>query len=226
MTVLKRWGGPITLILACVLVPMGIWGPGLWDPWEMNAAQVARRMAEAPRVLVAEGRDGRLAQRLEADLADGATVLTGTPRMRERPVADLLDGLRQLKIDAVSLSENGCPPIRVIGGAVTGGRVSLRCGVSSQYLSGILLMAPLTRNGVEIAIVEGPVSKPYIDMTVDIMEKMGIQVSRDGYERFLVPGKQPYRHGCYIVDIDENRAVARPLRIDLHELRPDAVRSQ
>lgn len=71
---LKRWGATITLVVAAVMVPMGIWGPGLWDPWEMNAAQVARRMAEAPRVLVAEGRDGRLAQRLEADLADGATV--------------------------------------------------------------------------------------------------------------------------------------------------------
>ncbi len=74
MTVLKRWGGPIILIVAAVMVPMGIWGPGLWDPWEMNAAQVARRMAEAPRVLVAEPREGGLVQQLQAALGNDADV--------------------------------------------------------------------------------------------------------------------------------------------------------
>lgn len=71
---LKRWGGPIILIVAAVMVPMGIWGPGLWDPWEMNAAQVARRMAEPPRVLVSEPRDGALMQRLESALGDDAAI--------------------------------------------------------------------------------------------------------------------------------------------------------
>lgn len=141
-----------------------------------------------------------------AALADGETVLTGTPRMRERPVADLLDGLSQLQIDAVSLSANGCPPIRVMGGPVAGGRVRLRCGISSQYLSGILLMAPLTRNGVEIHITEGPVSKPYIDMTVDVMARLGIAVEREGYVRFLVPGGQAYRAGDYRVETDVSNA--------------------
>lgn len=141
-----------------------------------------------------------------AALADGETVLTGTPRMRERPVADLLDGLSQLQIDAVSLSANGCPPIRVMGGPVAGGRVRLRCGISSQYLSGILLMAPLTRNGAEIHITEGPVSKPYIDMTVDVMARLGIAVEREGYVRFLVPGGQAYRAGDYRVETDVSNA--------------------
>ncbi|WP_373499683.1 3-phosphoshikimate 1-carboxyvinyltransferase [Desulfococcus sp.] len=139
-------------------------------------------------------------------LAGGATVLTGTPRMRERPVADLIDGLRQLNIDAVSLSENGCPPIRVIGGPVAGGRVRLRCGVSSQYLSGILLISPLSMNGVEIAVVEGPVSKPYIDMTVDVMARLGVAVEREGYTRFFVPGGQAYRAGDYRVETDVSNA--------------------
>lgn len=141
-----------------------------------------------------------------AALADGETVLTGTPRMRERPVADLLDGLSQLQIDAVSLSGNGCPPIRVMGGPVAGGRVRLRCGISSQYLSGILLMAPLTRNGVEIHITEGPVSKPYIDMTVDVMARLGVAVEREGYMRFFVTGGQAYRAGDYRVETDVSNA--------------------
>ena len=141
-----------------------------------------------------------------AGLTDGETVLTGTPRMRERPVADLLDGLSQLQIDAVSLSGNGCPPIRVMGGPVAGGRVRLRCGISSQYLSGILLMAPLTRNGVEIHIIEGPVSKPYIDMTVDVMARLGIAVEREGYMRFFVSGGQAYRAGNYRVETDVSNA--------------------
>lgn len=74
MTVLNRWGGAITLIVAAVMVPLGIWGPGLWDPWEMNAAQVARRMAEPSRVLVAEPREGALTASLGNGLGDRALV--------------------------------------------------------------------------------------------------------------------------------------------------------
>jgi len=141
-----------------------------------------------------------------AALAGGTTVLTGTPRMRERPVADLLDGLRQLGVSAVSLAGNGCPPIQVDGAPLAGGVVNLKCGVSSQYLSGILLIAPLSTNGVEIRIVEGPVSKPYIDMTVDVMARLGVAVEREGYERFFVPGRQAYRSGAYQVETDISNA--------------------
>lgn len=141
-----------------------------------------------------------------AALTDGTTVLTGTPRMQERPVADLLDGLRQLGVSAISLAGNGCPPIQVDGAPLAGGVVNLKCGVSSQYLSGILLIAPLSADGVEIRIVEGPVSKPYIDMTVDVMARLGIAVEREGYERFFVPGRQAYQAGDYRVETDISNA--------------------
>lgn len=141
-----------------------------------------------------------------AALTDGTTVLTGTPRMQQRPVADLLDGLRQLNISAVSISGNGCPPIQVSGGPFSGGSVKLKCGISSQYLSGILLISPLSGDGVDIAIVEGPVSKPYIDMTVDVMARLGVAVEREGYTRFFVPGKQVYQAGDYRVETDISNA--------------------
>ncbi len=141
-----------------------------------------------------------------AALAQGTTVLTGTDRMKERPLQDLLDGLAQIGVDARSIEGNGCPPVRVTGGDVRGGHVRLRCGVSSQYLSGLLLTAPCTRQGMDIEVVQGPVSKPYIDLTLDVMERFGVAVQREGYERFHVSGGQVYRSGAYVVETDASNA--------------------
>jgi 3-phosphoshikimate 1-carboxyvinyltransferase len=141
-----------------------------------------------------------------AALADGPTVLDGTPRMRERPVGELLEALAELGVNARSVHDNQCPPVALDGGAPAGGPVRIRCGVSSQYLSGLLLMAPCLRDGLDIRVTEGPVSRPYIDMTVAIMEGFGVRVERDGYSRFAVPGDQPYRPGVYRVAPDVSNA--------------------
>lgn len=137
-----------------------------------------------------------------AALADGPTVLDGTPRMRERPVGELLEALAELGVGVRSANGNACPPVVLDGGAPAGGTVRIRCGVSSQYLSGLLLMAPCLANGLDIRVTEGPVSRPYIDMTVAILEEFGIRVERDGYARFTVPGGQRYRPGAYTVKPD------------------------
>ena len=141
-------------------------------------------------------------------LGRGTYTLTGTQRMKERPIDDLLDGLRQIHISAHSVNnkDNRCPPIEVKGGNVEGGHVDLKCHVSSQYLSSLLLIAPYTKNGLDITVVKGPVSRPYIDMTVDIMERFGAEVNREGYERFHVPGGQLYRSGTYMVEPDCSQA--------------------
>jgi 3-phosphoshikimate 1-carboxyvinyltransferase len=141
-----------------------------------------------------------------AALGKGTYVLTGSERMQERPLDDLLDGLGQIHVPVQSLKGNGCPPVAVTGGAVVGGNMRLRCGTSSQYLSAILLIAPCTRRGVEIEVIEGPVSKPYIDMTIHVMEQFGILVERSGYTYFKVAGGQTFQPGRYLVEPDCSQA--------------------
>lgn len=141
-----------------------------------------------------------------AALGRGRTVLTGSPRLQQRPIGDLLDGLRQAGVFARSLHDNGCPPVEIHGGKIEGGSVDLRCRVSSQFLSALLLIAPCTQKGLDIRVVEGPVSRPYVDMTVHVMEKFGISVRREGYSRFEVGGGQGYRFSDFTVEPDASQA--------------------
>ncbi len=139
-------------------------------------------------------------------LGEGKYTLTGTPRMQERPIQDLLDGLQQIGVHTRSLYRPGCPPVEITAGSARGGRVSLNCGLSSQYLSAVLLMSPCTAEGMEILVTEGPVSKPYIDMTIDIMAQAGVTVMRNGYEWFRVSGNQIYQAGHFVVEPDISQA--------------------
>jgi 3-phosphoshikimate 1-carboxyvinyltransferase len=118
----------------------------------------------------------------------------------------LLAALQQLNISAQSINGNGCPPIRVSGGLVAGGAVQIDCGVSSQYLSALLLMAPLTSKGLEIEVIKGPVSRPYVDLTLAVMQRFGVEVEAFGYDRFKVAGWQSYDAGHYQVEPDCSQA--------------------
>lgn len=141
-----------------------------------------------------------------AALGKGTYVLTGTPRMQERPLQDLMDGLAQIGVASLSLNGTGCPPIEIKGGRIEGGNMTLDCSISSQFLSSVLLMAPLTQKGITVTMIKDLVSKPYVDMTLDIMERLGVQVERSGYDSFTVPGSQVYRHGDYAVEPDCSQA--------------------
>ncbi len=141
-----------------------------------------------------------------AALGRGTYTLTGTPRMQQRPIQDLLDGLTRLGVAARSVNGNGCPPVTVTGGRPRGGPITLDCGVSSQYLSGLLLIAPYMEKGLEVEISRGPVSRPYIDLTVEVMQALGVAVEREGYRRFAVAGGGGYRAGDYRVAPDASQA--------------------
>ena len=141
-----------------------------------------------------------------AALGQGSFILTGTDRMAERPIQDLIEALNHLGVRIQSINRNGCPPLEIIGGKIDGGLVNLNCQISSQYLSALLLIAPYTDQGLEIRVTEGPVSRPYVDMTVDVMDKFGVTVNREGYERFKVAGRQSYRAGAYAVEPDGSQA--------------------
>lgn len=161
--------------------------------------------ADAPIDLRNAGTSMRLLTAI-AGLGDGPTTLDGTPRMRERPIADLLDALESFGIPAVSDGGTGCPPVTVGGGRLDGGTTSVACHLSSQYLSGLLLMAPCLKNGLDITVTRGPVSKPYIRMTIEIMRRMGISVEQVGDTRYRVPGGQTYRAGVYGGEPDASNA--------------------
>jgi 3-phosphoshikimate 1-carboxyvinyltransferase len=125
--------------------------------------------------------------------SDGAEVmLDGTPRMRERPIGDLTAALAGLGGRAEALGPGGCPPVRVRGGGLAGGRVSIDARRSSQYVSGVLLAAPCAAGDVELALVDGKlVSRPFVDLTLQVMGEFGadaawtdgggLRVARGGY---------------------------------------------
>ncbi|MBF0225967.1 MAG: 3-phosphoshikimate 1-carboxyvinyltransferase [Desulfobacterales bacterium] len=140
-----------------------------------------------------------------AALGEGLYTLTGTERMHQRPIVDLIDSLSRLGVCAKAVND-GCPPVEIKGRNIKGGSVPIKCDISSQFLSSLLLIAPYTRKGLEITVTAGPVSKPYIDMTIDVMEKFGVKVKRDGYEFFKVQGGQIYKSGEYNVEPDLSQA--------------------
>jgi 3-phosphoshikimate 1-carboxyvinyltransferase len=126
----------------------------------------------------------------------GRFVLDGIQRMRERPIQDLVDGLVQLGVKATCTMGTGCPPVEVIAEGLPAGRVSLKGSVSSQYLTALLMAAPLCVEdaGVEIVISDTLVSEPYVDMTVKLMERFGVKVERlNGLRHMRVPGNQRYK---------------------------------
>lgn len=158
-----------------------------------------------PIYLANSGTSMRLLSGIAA-IGNGVYTLTGTKRMAERPIQDLLDGLNQMGVEAFAVNANGCPPIKIKGGKIDGGHIALNCSISSQYLSSLLLMAPYTNKNLEITVTKGPVSKPYIDMTVDIMTKLGVKVTRSEYSSFNISGNQIYKAGNYYVEPDCSQA--------------------
>jgi 3-phosphoshikimate 1-carboxyvinyltransferase len=123
-------------------------------------------------------------------LGHGRYRLDGVPRMRERPIGDLLASLRQLGINARSEAGNDCPPVVVEANGLPGGRVRIKGDVSSQFLSALLMVAPFARGDLTIE-VEGPlVSRPYVDMTVRMMHDWHLRIAERPEGTFEIPGNQ------------------------------------
>lgn len=139
-----------------------------------------------------------------AALSAGEAVITGDRRMQQRPISDLLDGLRQLGVK--SESSNGFPPVKIYGGSFIGGKALLKGSVSSQYLSSIMMCAPYAKKGIEI-IIEGELaSKPYADITIDVMKSFGVAAKNIDYSRFIISNKIKYKPKSYKVEGDASSA--------------------
>jgi len=136
----------------------------------------------------------------------GRYRVDGSARMRERPIQDLLDGLKTLGVDAQSEWGTGCPPVLIETRGLAGGKVRVGGAVSSQYLSGLLMAAPAAAALVMVEVAGELVSKPYVDMTLAVMRDFGVVVRREGYARFDVPAPAVYRSRRYAVEPDASSA--------------------
>ncbi|MGD8694473.1 MAG: 3-phosphoshikimate 1-carboxyvinyltransferase, partial [Syntrophobacterales bacterium] len=136
-----------------------------------------------------------------ACLAQGDSVLTGSDRMHKRPIGELLAGLRPLGGVVESLEKNDCPPVHVYGKGLKGGRTVVDASRSSQFVSAILLAAPYASNPVEIK-VQGLVSRPYVDVTLDGMSRFGAEAGWLDEETLRVEAPGHYLPGNYDVEGD------------------------
>ena len=135
------------------------------------------------------------------------TVLTGEPRMEERPIGDLVDALREADAEVTYLKNEGFPPLQIKGKTLNGGEMSVDGSVSSQFLTALLMAAPLFSGDVTIRIKGELVSKPYIDITLDTMAKFGVTVENDNYQTFTVSGDAKYiAPGKFMVEGDASSA--------------------
>lgn len=132
------------------------------------------------------------------------SLLTGSERMRKRPIGDLLKALRQLGARAESLKNNGCPPIK-IKGPLSNGKCKLSSSISSQFLSGLLMASPYAEKPITIGLKGKLVSKPYVAMTLSVMKSFGIKVKHQNLRKFFIkPGS--YRAKRYEVEGDASSA--------------------
>ncbi len=160
------------------------------------------------------GNAGTAIRPLTAALAvqGGAYELSGVPRMHERPIGDLVEALRMLGAQIDYLGNDGYPPLRIGRGRLDGAHpVRVKGNVSSQFLTALLLSAPLLAGpaGTDVVIeVEGElISKPYILITLNLMARFGVQVRREGWQRFIVPAGACYcSPGEYEVEGDASSA--------------------
>lgn len=141
-----------------------------------------------------------------AALARGEYILTGTPRMHARPIGDLVEALSELGVEVACMEKGGFPPVSVKAKGIRGGRVKTAGDKSSQYLSSLLLAGPYAEKDVEIEVTGGLVSRPYVDVTLDVMKTFGISVHRDGYRYFKVTSGNRYRSCTYKIDGDVSTA--------------------
>jgi 3-phosphoshikimate 1-carboxyvinyltransferase len=125
-------------------------------------------------------------------ISKGEFVLTGEPRMKERPIKHLVDSLRQLDCDIEYLEQDGYPPLNIKGKALEGGNITIDGSISSQYLTALLMIAPLLQSNTQISVVGDLVSKPYIHLTLDIIERFGVSIENDNYQTFRIKGGQQY----------------------------------
>ncbi len=160
----------------------------------VTVAGLGGRLPRSPARLFL-GNAGTAMRPLTAALAvlGGDFELSGVPRMHERPIGDLVDALRQLGCSITCTGVEGYPPLRIGPPLLKlDAPIQVRGDVSSQFLTALLMSLPLaSASDIVIEVVGELISKPYIEITLNLLARFGIQVRRDGWQRFTIPGRQP-----------------------------------
>ena len=134
-------------------------------------------------------------------VTEGEHTITGTERMKHRPIGVLVDALRYLGAEIEYVGEKGFPPLRIRGRQLEGGRLEIPGNVSSQYISALLMIAPVLSKGLEMKLTGGIVSRPYIDLTLHLMHQFGVSAEWTDIDSITVK-PQPYRQRPYTIEND------------------------
>ena len=139
-------------------------------------------------------------------LGRGEFFMTGTPRMLVRPIGSLVAALNRLGANATCVGHNDCPPVLIKADGISGGKVCIEGRQSSQFVSALLLSGPYAKRAIEIMVMGRLVSKPYVDITLEVMAQFGVKVDRDGYGYFKIPSGQEYQPHEFTVQGDASSA--------------------
>jgi 3-phosphoshikimate 1-carboxyvinyltransferase len=152
------------------------------------------------------GNAGTAARFLSAflTLGNGEFILDGEPRMRERPLGDLISSLTQLGANLDTT--NNCPPVKIMASGLPGGKTQIAGDISSQFLSALLMVAPYAQQPIEITLSTELNSKPYVDMTLAIMRDFGVEVERIAYSRFTIHPTSYFPLSPYSIESDTSAA--------------------
>ena len=134
----------------------------------------------------------------------GEWTITGTERMKNRPIKLLVDALNSLGARIEYIEKEGYPPLRIFGSALQGGEISLAGGVSSQYISALLMIAPLMEKGLTLHLEGNIISRPYINLTLQLMEQFGVKAIWNGQTIKILP--QEYKPIRFTVESDWSAA--------------------
>ena len=135
----------------------------------------------------------------------GTKIIFGEEGLNKRPISELVDGLTQLGAKIEYLDKKGFPPVKVTSSKLRTGDIKIKGSISSQYLSAILMIAPLVGR-VSIQITGNQISKPFIDMTIDIMKYFGVNILNENYRKYTIPTGQKYSAKKYLVEADYSSA--------------------
>jgi 3-phosphoshikimate 1-carboxyvinyltransferase len=194
-----------TVITASALQKMGV--PLVWNGETITVSGTAGRPVCDVYSVLDMGDSGTSLRLLTtvALLCRVPVIVTGSPRMKERPVEGLVSALNTIGGGIQYLESAGFPPF-LVGGTLHGGEVRVDSTVSSQFASSLLLSAPYAESGIELHLLPGAVSRSYLDVTIDVMQEFGVAVAREGYDRFSVQPGRGYRGRTYRVEGDYSSA--------------------
>ena len=184
-----------TRVMRGALAALGVEVEEIDGPRHVRVHGVGGASFPAKRSHIFLGNSGTSARSLAAvlALADGEYQLSGVARMHERPIGDLVDALAQAGARIRYLGNAGFPPLLIEPREpVEAPRIAIRGNVSSQFLSGVLMALPAARLAARVEIVGELISKPYVDLTLGLMERFGARVERDGWKSFDLPGGAGY----------------------------------